>query len=253
MERGEQTIKMVKALIIYALKEYPEFNYVGFMEKSERVCESHDVKMDLAEYHYWLTFKTWYQTHFQAVPDPMDTALESGLLQLQNRLNKPVVEDLSSIFFRTGDSFPTQSMKMDFMYLYEGHKSAGKSWNTFLKSVFSRESEYCRKYGFPAVCALFEYVNGKLSNLLDIRLRLGGTLWQITRDTVESYPEYKIIRFREGIDPKHVRRMTGGVQKRFTNKVMRRNKSARLGYGCAWRKLSYGKHMTMKKGSWSLF
>jgi len=241
MESGLQTVYMIKSLILYALQEFPEFDYVGFMEDSSRKCGSNNLKMDLAEQNYWLYGKTWYQRHFGAVPDPIDTGLMNGLMSIDARLNSPIIENISYIFARTGNNYISENMKNDFITLFEVQKNEGKTWRQFLYSVFSRESEFSYKYGFPMMCAFFIFVHDRLATLLNIGFRLAQTMWRINRNVAESYPEFDIVVFRNTDQPMY-KRAIGGSRTRHRRKRSRIN-----GYGGLWRQLSYGKHKTMKR------
>jgi hypothetical protein len=238
MSRGEQTIKMIKALILYAFQSYPEFEYVGFMDKSERQCDSSE-KIDLADYSFWVYGETWYQKNFMAIPDPFDTGLLDGMSAIHTVLDSKISEDISSIFLRTGDGFPSSHMKNDFLFLYEKEKKNGNTWRSFLNMVFSKESKFSQKYGSSMTCAFFNYIYDKLANKLGIRFRMSGTLWRIPVDVAHAYPEHSSIVFKE-VDPIHIRVKRGGLRN------TRKKKSVVSGYGGIWRTTSIGKHHTRK-------
>lgn len=241
MERGIQTVYMIKSLLIYALQEYPEFDYVGLMDMSSRECMEGGEQLDLAEYNYWLYGKTWYQRNFGAIPDPTDHGLLHGLHNLDACLNSPITEDISRLFFRTGDNFPASFMKQEFNTLYEIQKREGKTWRQFLYAVFSRESSFVRKYGFPTMCGFFIYVHKILLNVLHIGFQLAGTMWNIPRGAVEKYHEFDTIQFNELSEPIHARGPVRGGAK--TLRPRRKND----GYGGSWRQLSFGRHPSIKQ------
>ena len=197
MSRGASTIQMVKALLIFVMRD-EQYTCVCLKDKSEVDCilpddENPAFKMSLATLSFMLYGKTWYQRHFGAeimnvqTLEQMNTAnelLESTMIQSDAmQLMKLIRKELSY--------YNSATWKTDVLKAANEIVVNGSSWRSVFFELFSDKGMLASRVGANLGCMLFETIRRYISNKFNVP-DLSSINMRITRQTILSYPESDI-------------------------------------------------------------
>jgi hypothetical protein len=201
--RGEGTIAMIKALLLFAMKEYKDYSYVVLKDGSAFDCilpdELHKISIPLHTHNFLIYGETWYQRIFGAFPET--DLLRIRIKESLDHLHKHVEGKFSDFWTIKTDRLGKKwidTIKPMIEDIF--NKSLGKrSWQEFLYLLFSKESELSVKFSENIPCSIFELLLPHLENYFRVPT-FQGTDWKISRETIETYPEKNII-FVENSNP----------------------------------------------------
>jgi hypothetical protein len=211
MHNGKPTEYMIKSLLIYAMKELPQFTTITFKDTSHFDCilpeDKGVVEIDLPTHNFFVYGKTWYERKFGAKiyqTPVIERKLRIANERLHAYIDIPFKEFQSSVFDRSKINRISRdwykSVRKDITELY----SHDKTWIAFFYDLFSKDSDafITKKYGTQVSCVLFYSCKKELITLFDIN-DLQGYDWYISRETIESYDEYSKISYMVDLDPEH--------------------------------------------------
>lgn len=213
MHRGKPTDYMIKVLLMYAMKELPQFDIVTLKDLSHFECilpeNKHSIEIDLPTHNFFVYGKTWYERKFGAklyeFPE-FEKKLEAAVQKLHTHIDISFEQFMKNTFNHIGVNrirakWYTTVMK-DIKQLY----SSDKTWIQFFYDLFSKDPDayITKKYGSQMACMLFYQCMKYLVNMFDIN-NLQGYDWYISRNTIESYDEFTNVRYSQVTYPTHIR------------------------------------------------
>ena len=200
--RGEGTIAMIKALLLFSMKECIDYSYVTLQDGSAFDCilpdELHKISIPLHTHNFLIYGKTWYERIFGAVPET--DLIRERMKESLDILNTPVKGTFSEFWTIKTDGLKPwiDAIKPTIKSMF--NQSVGKlSWKDFLYLLFSKKSELSTKFSENIPCSIFKLLLPHLENYFRIPT-FKATDWIISRDTIEAYPERTIV-FAENNQP----------------------------------------------------
>lgn len=216
MARGEPTIKMLRALLSFAIKMIPKYPYIVFMDDSHIDCKLPGMnikkEISLANLEFFLSGKTWYEKHFNATIDEGDMLRRQKLDAANELLNSPINES-------TFDNFWTSALRLGAMLrnnewyvkakdasreLYDTYYEQKKSWRDLFSQLFSNHGTISKTLGENVGCSLFSMMETPLKERFGVP-ELNQTHWKLKRETIEHYPEY-MLEAKINDEPLHVKK-----------------------------------------------
>ena len=215
LPRGEGTVAMIKAALIFVMKQ-TEMDFVTLTDDSSFDCELPDddalINIELYTHNFLIYGKTWYQRKFGAVPDDkleIERERERDMEISLDNLHKPLPNDFKYIW---PNHLSTNlkhnnwlvAFRDEMKELYETKKSEWDSL-TYFHEIFGKE------FKENVHCAIFKLLEPHLRKYYNIP-NFKMTQWKIERSAIESYPEFTEI--VENVEPLHVKR--NNDEARFT-------------------------------------
>jgi hypothetical protein len=204
MTRGEGTVAMIKALLIFVMHKHPTIDRVTLTDDSKFDCVLPDgsrVPIHLGIHNLLLYGKTWYQRIFGATP--IDDSTKRNTNIILQKLNSPLPDNFNVFWnIRTGNYFDAKHewihvMKQEMQALFSDMKS--KTCMEYLRAVFARDSILSKKYGDNIPCAIYYLLQQHLETQFSVS-NIWMSQWEISRDVIENYPEYHT----SSIEPNHM-------------------------------------------------
>ena len=203
--RGEGTKAMIKAILIFFMKNFNEYNHIALMDDSHFECvlpnSSMKISIPLHIFSFIKDGKTYYQKYFGAIAD--DDKLKIKIQKSLELLNKNVDESFESIWYGRANNMKHQDwlrkIKEDVQELFEECKDK-KSWMTLFKLLFDKDSEIVKKHRENVSCTLFYLLENFIIEKFNL-LFLQRSEWIIERTTIENYKEYSTSLFEELKEP----------------------------------------------------
>lgn len=214
LPRGNGTVSMIKAALIFAMKMNPELQYIVFSDDSHFDCmipgESTYISIPLHTHNFIIYGKTWYQRMFGAVPADngrwtrqIEPSLEELHKPLPDHFHDLWAIHTSTISKRT-DGWVFDA-KEDMQATFTTMKSNGATCMEYLHAMFSKESLLFKNYGEHVPCSIFYLLMPKLMDMFNVP-QFQMTQWKIERTTIESYSEYDSFVVSKNENPSHIKR-----------------------------------------------
>jgi len=215
MTRGLPTVRMLKGLMVFAMKKIPGFQYIVFTDDSKITCEisgmNKQVDIPLALFEFVLNGKTWYERHFGAILDESDIERRMRLDSANALLLKSVEGEFTSFWLRMlrlGSKLNGIEWYKDLKRLakgiFENHVAENKSWRSFFNEIFGKAGTITKTLGENVGCSLFTTMELPIKEMFNIP-NLEQTHWKIFRSTIEAYPEFG-IEAEPNFTPKHIKK-----------------------------------------------
>lgn len=141
--------------------------------------------------------KTWYEEYFGAVLDEGDVDRKKQIDRANQELEKYVSGEFRIVwkkllylgnYLRSEEWY--KNIYDDIEKEYES--CIGRySWRYFFRQIFHKDGSIARHHGENIGCTLFIMMKHRFKEMFDIP-SLDHTHWKISRETIQSYPEYNI-------------------------------------------------------------
>jgi hypothetical protein len=231
MERGEETVAMIKAFLRFMyMKE--SFDTIVFHDASTFLCrleslnkfnndeeDDYAIPIPIAFHNLTIYGKTWYQRHFAATLK--DTyvwnKLQKALVKLnQTIVHGPILNRMKVVFeglMQSPEQSRFQRVIQYALQRIDAHINK-TSWMQYFNDLFGPSGSVYSIYGKEFACSLYYTLDSSINGLFNIPPECDSLEMELSRKTIESYPPIEYL----GIDnePKHVKLQIGsGVLKRI--------------------------------------
>jgi hypothetical protein len=212
LTRGDRTISMIKAALIFAMKMEPELQYVVFSDDSHFDCripgELTHIKIPLHTHNFLLYGQTWYQRMFGAVPADNGFRVEQMEPSIMS-LHEPLSDTDSLWNIKTTNISNVVDgwvfdAKKEMQTMFASMSASGATCVEYLRAIFSKESPLAKKYGENIPCSVFYLLMPKLVDYFNVP-QFQMTQWKIERSVITSYPEYNST-IAKNDSPSHTKR-----------------------------------------------
>jgi hypothetical protein len=238
MERGESTLRMVKALLRF-LAEKEDFEKITFIDTSSFDCllvEDEDdsnifmkstpltIQISLSFHNLTIYGETWYMRSFGATlsNNHVYELLQESIKKLRSTI---IEKDDFYIRFhenimRTRAATEVTSFQnvLSFMLeLLDAYVNLD-TWMNYFFEIFSGHGLVAKKYGSQYACSLYYMFDNAVNTMFQIPFECDTLEMEISRTTILKYPE--LSRVEENKSPKHKKVGGGTKTRKFSRYVM---------------------------------
>ena len=210
LNAGAGTRLMIKSMLIFTMKYNPVYDMVLFKDDATFECHldrNVSIKIHLNLHNFVCYGKTWYERYFGATPleeddfQKMDTSRQLLSNTFEGKsFNLFWSESISRIRSMSDEMFIAARESIE--SFYEKCQSEHATWQQLFYNLFAREQDafIYSKFGQTFACILFLEMRKYIKDTF-IKYGNHDLHMQITRATIESYPEFNETSIQQTTTP----------------------------------------------------
>lgn len=227
MDRGADTVSMVKALLRFLLQN-ETFTKISFVDTSTFNCELFDtsesngndmsitIPISLTHHNISIYGKTWYERHFNAYVSDASVRelMNASVSKLQSNIcaNETFIR-IQKAIQHTIESTESTQFKTVLYYVLElldEYLASSEPWMNFFTNIFGASGNVANIYGSNFSCSLYYTFDAAVNELFSIPFECESLQMEITKETIMTFSELNNV--YENKTPLH-KKMWGGTYK----------------------------------------
>ena len=211
MQRGLQTVRMVKTLLIAVMNDTTEYDRVYLTDKSEVDCilpneDNVAFRVSLGLLKFITEGKTWYQKHYGAeiASDKLKNKMDNSNRLLEELVTNDTLHTFTDALNNGLDAYKSEQWNVNAKRIANKILSdgIGKSWRSLLSDLFSDKGVLATTLGENIGCLMLEILQTELNDMFDLpdMTRIPSF---ILRETILSYPEIHELEVTADATPLH--------------------------------------------------